>query len=60
MSDITTPRKQLRPYVVRQTCDYSIRVDAAESEEDAIKQAEEIDLDDWAVVWSGVEAEEDL
>ena len=43
-------------YLIRQTCDYSVLIEA-DNVEDAILEATEIDLGEWATTWSDLEAE---
>lgn len=45
-------------YLVRQTVDYSIVIEA-ETEEEAIRKAEAIDLSDWTEEWSPYEADKE-
>ena len=43
-------------YVVRTNCEYSLEIEAA-SEEEALHQADKIDVEYWAQAWAPYEAE---
>ncbi len=47
-------------YIVRQSCEYSMLVEA-DNEEEAVKKATQplIDLDEWEKAWSGIEVDEE-
>ena len=44
-------------YLVRVNCEYSIEIEA-ESSDEAVDKAQNIDLVKWDQAWSGVEAED--
>lgn len=50
--------KKLRRFLIRRNCEYSIEVDA-ETEEEAINEANSNPLDEWTQAWSPTEVEDD-
>lgn len=44
----------IKTYLARLNCEYTIEVEA-ETPEDAIKKAEQIETDDWGQAWSTIE-----
>ena len=44
-------------FEIRKNCEYIIEIDA-ENADDAMDQANKLDLDGWDQAWSGIEAEE--
>jgi hypothetical protein len=49
----------LKPFLIRQNCEYSIEIEAADAEE-AIEKAGHIDFDQhWTQAWSPMEVDEE-
>ncbi len=48
----------MQRFTVRTNCEYSIEIEA-ESEEEALAQAEKLDVDTWEQAWAPMEVEEE-
>ena len=48
---------QKKTFIVRTNCEYAIEIEA-ETEEDAMKEAEKIPVNEWGQAWAPYEAEE--
>jgi hypothetical protein len=46
-------------FIVRKNCEYSLVIENASDQEDALEQSETVDVSVWDTAWSTCEVEED-
>jgi len=51
---MATPKRKTRTYIVRTNCEHSIAIEA-ESADQAIAKAREIDVAEWGQAWADIE-----